>query len=242
MRVLLIEDDWEIVETVSLAFQIRWPEVELLSTHQGGEGIELAGSESPDIIVLDLGLPDMNGFQVMQQIRLFSSVPILVLTVRSEEADVVRGLEWGADDYMVKPFRQLELLARVRALTRRRSPPQSNAPLTWGALNFDPCTLRLNCGEKQVKLTSTEGRILRHLMRNAGHVVPHSSLAEEIWGQDCDGAAQSLKVYIRRLREKLEPDASRPQLVLAKTGVGYMLANPVDQPRAPVSVGQVQCH
>ncbi|MFC1860183.1 response regulator transcription factor [Chloroflexota bacterium] len=111
MKVLIIEDDPEIVEVISLAFQIRWPEVKLVSTNLGEKGVELVESESPDVVILDLGLPDISGYDVLKEIRAFSTVPILILTVRGEETDVVRGLEWGADDYMVKPFRQLELLS-----------------------------------------------------------------------------------------------------------------------------------
>ena len=226
MKALMIEDDREIVETVSLAFQIRWPEAGLLSTHLGENGIELAATESPDIIILDLGLPDVSGFDVLEQIRLFSVVPILILTVRSDETDIVKGLERGADDYMVKPFKQLELLARVRALTRRKSLPEERTPLVCGPLRFDPVTRQLISGERKARLTSTEGQILSHLMRNVGRVVTHSNLAETVWGEDYDGAVDSLKVYIRRLREKLEADASHPRLILAKTGVGYLLARP----------------
>jgi len=105
MKILIIEDDSEIVEVVSLAFQMRWPDVELIYTHLGEKGPELVESEHPDAVILDLGLPDINGFEVLKQIRGFSEVPVLILTVRGDEADIVKGLEWGADDYMIKPFR-----------------------------------------------------------------------------------------------------------------------------------------
>jgi len=226
MRVLMIEDDPEIVETVSLAFQMRWPEAKLSFTHLGEKGVEMAASQAPDIVILDLGLPDMSGYDVLKRIRLFSAVPILILTVRSEETDIVKGLEWGADDYLVKPFRQMELLARARALTRRKSATGQEDRLICGPLHFDPSTRQLVCGQKEVNLTSTEGHILHHLMKNAGHVVTHSSLAEAVWGEDYEGGTDSLKVYIRRLREKLEEDPSRPQLILVRSGVGYFLAKP----------------
>jgi two-component system response regulator VicR len=226
VKVLIIEDDREIVETISLAFQIRWPEAKLVSTHLGERGVELVESEAPDIVILDLGLPDISGFEALRQIRLFSMVPVIILTVRAEEPDVVKGLEWGADDYMVKPFRQLELLARVRALIRRQSPPGEEQRLVCGALSLEPSTCQLVNGEKEIDLTPTECHILHHLMKNAGHVVPHSSLAETVWGCDYDGAAASLKSHIRRLREKIEMDPSHPQLILARPGVGYLLAKP----------------
>ena len=226
MKVLVIEDDQGIVEAISLAFQIRWPEAKLISTHLGGKGVAMVESESPDVVILDLGLADISGFEVLQQIRLFSDVAVLILTVRAEEADVVKGLEWGADDYMTKPFRQLELLSRVRALTRRRSSLADTTTIVCGQLHLDPSTRQLFCGEKEINLTPTEGHILYHLMKNAGQVVTYSSLAELLWGEDYASAADSLKVYIRRLREKIEADPSNPMLILTKARAGYQLAKP----------------
>jgi len=225
MKVLIIEDDKEIVDAISLAFQIRWPEAKVVSTRLGEKGVELVESETPDIVILDLGLPDINGFEVLRQIRLFSGVPIIILTVRAEESDVVKGLEWGADDYIVKPFRQLELLARVRALIRRQTPAEEEM-LVVGPLRLEATTGQFLHNNKEIALTITESRLLSHLMRNAGHVVTHSSLAEAVWGNDYPGAADSIKVHIRRLREKIEADPSHPQLVLTKAGVGYFLARP----------------
>ena len=225
MKVLLIEDDREIVEAVSLAFQIRWPEAKVVSTHLGEKGVELVESEAPDVVILDLGLPDINGFEVLRQIRLFSPVPTIILTVRSEEGDVVKGLEWGADDYIIKPFRQLEFLARVKALIRRQHPSEEET-LACGPLRLDTTTGQLHLDGKEIALTVTENHILSHLMKNVGHVVTHSSLAEAVWGDDYPGAADSLKVHIRRLREKVEADPSHPQLILTKIGIGYFLAKP----------------
>ncbi len=226
MKVLIIEDDSEIVEVISLSFEIRWPGVELVSTHLGGKGVELVESENPDIVILDLGLPDISGFDALKEIRAFSDVPILVLTVRSEETDIVKGLEWGADDYMVKPFRQLELLSRIKALTRRASPSAREIPLVCGQLRFIPSTRQFYYGQKEINLTSTEGSILHQLMKNFGRVVTRSNLAEAVWGEDYPDSADSLKVYIRRLREKIETDPSQPELILTKTGLGYLLVKP----------------
>jgi two-component system KDP operon response regulator KdpE len=226
MKVLIIEDDRDIVEAISLAFQIRWPEAQLVSTHLGERGIDLVESEAPDIVILDLGLPDISGFDVLKQVRSFTEVPIIILTVRAEEADIVKGLEWGADDYVVKPFRQLELLARVRALIRRQSPPGEEPPVTCGPLRYDPSSCQLFHGEKEIFLTRTQGEILHHLMKNAGHVATHARLAEAVWGSEYPGAIDSLKVHIRHLREKIEADPSQPKLILTKSGVGYTLAKP----------------
>jgi len=226
MKVLIIEDDPEIIEVMSLAFQIRWPKVELVSSHLGEMGVKMAESENPDIVILDLGLPDISGFDVLKEIRTFSSVPILILTVRGEEADVVRGLEWGADDYMTKPFRQLELMSRIRALTRRADPSDRETPLVYGELSYDPSTRQLSYGQREIGLTRTEGYILHHLMKNAGQVSTYSSLAEAVWGDDYPGATESLRVYIRRLREKVEADPENPQIILTNSGIGYSLAKP----------------
>lgn len=226
MKLLIVEDDREIVEVISLAFKIRWPEATLVSTHLGERGVELVESENPDVVILDLGLPDTSGFDVLKHIRLFSDVPILILTVRSEESDVIKGLEWGADDYMVKPFRQLELLSRIRALTRRQSDLDTETPLVCGPLRLSPVTRELSYDEREISLTITENRILHQLMKNAGRVVTHSDLAESVWGKDHTDAAEALKVYIRRLRQKIEEDPSQPKLILTKAGTGYLLAKP----------------
>jgi two-component system response regulator VicR len=224
MKILIIEDDKEIVESISLAFEIRWPEAKVVSTHLGRKGTEMVESEEPDVVFLDLGLPDINGFEVLRQIRLFSHVPIIIITVKSDEADVVKGLERGADDYIIKPFRQLELLARVKALIRRHNPLEE-------ALDFGPLHLNVPTGEleyegKEIALTLTESRIIGHLMKNTGHVVSHSSLAEAVWEIDYPGAADGLKVHIRRLREKVETDPSHPNLIITKSGIGYYLKRP----------------
>ena len=228
MKILVIEDDPQIVEAISLAFQIRWPEAKMVSTHQGEKGIDLVETEKPDIVILDLGLPDINGFDVLKQVRLFSDIPILILTARAEESDIVKGLEWGADDYMVKPFRQLELLSRIKALTRRRMSITTDAPVVVGPLSYNAATGQLNFNQREINLTPTEGRILHHLMRNAGQVVTHSSLSDAVWGEEYPGAVESLKVYIRRLREKLEAEPQHPHFILTKAGVGYLLVKPAE--------------
>ena len=226
-KVLIVEDDQEIVSFVRLAFQMRWPEAQLVSTSLGEEGLELVETENPDLVILDLGLPDISGFDVLRQIRLFSSVPVVILTVKADEADMVKGLEWGADDYVVKPFRQLELLARLKVQLRKQIPPGEEAPIICSSLRLDPSTYQLTYGGKEISLTIVEGRIMQHLMQNAGHVITHSRLAEAVWGEDHPGAIDSLRVYIRYLREKLEEDPSHPKLILTKVGIGYLLAKPV---------------
>lgn len=222
MKVLLIEGDREIIDAISLAFQIRWPEAEVVSTRLGQKGLELVESESPDIIILDLSLPDISGFEVLREYRRFSNVPTIFLTVRSDEVDIVKGLEWGADDYIVKPFRQLEFLVRVKALIRQQSYPKQETIFS-GPLSLETATGQLDNSGKEVLLTTIESLILAHLMRNAGSIIKRSNLAEAVWGEDYPGSVDSLKVHIRRLREKIEPDPSDPKLILTKSGVGYFL-------------------
>jgi two-component system response regulator VicR len=223
MKALIIEDDPEIVESITLALKIRWPDTQIASTHLGKKGIDLAGSEEPDIIILDLGLPDMSGFEVLKDIRAFSASPIIILTVKGDEADIVRGLEWGADDYIVKPCGQLELLARIKARIRDKTRQDKDSPLSYGTLRFDPEARQLVNRGNEIKITAIEAHIIYHLMKNAGHVVAYSSLAEAVWGEDYPGSVDSLRVHIRRLREKIEEDPSHPRIILTKAGLGYYL-------------------
>ncbi len=226
MKVLVVEDDQKTVDVIAIVFQIGWPEAKVISTSSGEKGVEMVESESPDIVILDLGLPDISGFEVLKQIRLVSAVPIIILSERGEESEVVQGLSWGANDYVLKPFRQLELLARVRTQLRKQKPMEEDLSITFGPLHFGSSLHELRYDEKEICLTGTEGRILYRLMKNQGKVVTYSSLAEEVWGEDYPGAADSIKVYIRRLRGKLEQEPGHPQLILNKAGVGYFLAKP----------------
>ncbi|MFC2020626.1 response regulator transcription factor [Chloroflexota bacterium] len=226
MKILMIEDETEITEVISIAFQMRWPDVKLISTELGEKGLELVETEHPDAVILDLGLPDISGFDILKQIRMFSKVPVLVLTARGEETDIVKGLEWGADDYMTKPFRQLELMSRVKALIRRASSLTAEPTLVYGRLRLDSSIGQLTDGERNISLTRTESTILQYLMNNIGRLVTYSSLAEEVWGQDYPDASDSLRVYIRRLRMKVEVDPGNPKIILNKPGIGYMMKEP----------------
>ena len=225
-KVLAIEDDEEIVGSVSLAFDSDWPEAALFTCTTGEEGMDWVEIEDPDIVILDLNLPDMSGFEVLRQLRLFSAVPVVVLTVREEEEDVAKALELGADDYLTKPFRKKELLARLRAQLRRHTTPDGEAPTVCGALRFDPATCQLKHGERDVNLTLIEGRIIHFLMRYPGQVVTHSRLSEAVWGEDCHSSNVSLRSHISRFRKKLETDPSDPRMILTKPGVGSGLAKP----------------
>jgi len=225
-KVLIIEDDKEIVDSVSLSLHKDWPEAEIVSAATGEEGLDLVEAEAPAIVILDLGLPDMSGFDVLRQIRFFSSVPVVVITVREAEEDVAKALELGADDYMTKPFRKKELLARLKAQLRKQYFSDDELPMFCGSLFFEPATCQLRYSGKDISLTIVEGRIIQCLMKHSGQVVTHFRLAEAVWGEDYSGATVSLRSHIRRLRIKLEPDPSNPQLILTKAGIGYSLAKP----------------
>lgn len=229
MKVLVIDDSPEIIEVVSLCFQLRWPNAELSSSAEGEKGLLLVETENPDIVILDIGLPDIDGFEVLRQIRLFSDVPVIILTVRDEEIDKVKGFELGADDYVTKPFSHLELLARVAAALRRRSslPFGEHAePFTSDDLYIDYSTRQVLVRGKEAKLTPIEYGLLYNLTRNAGRVISHSDLLEKVQGSEYADAIENLKVYIQRLRGKIENDRSNPRLILTERGVGYRFAKP----------------
>lgn len=223
MKVLIIEDTQEIIDVLKMVFGMRWPDARLVATAMGNKGVELVESENPDVVILDLGLPDISGFDVLKQIRTFSSVPIMILTVRGEEADIVKGLEWGADDYMVKPFRQMELMSRIQALTRRTGPSIEENPLVSGQLRYTPRTKQLFKGETEINITPTEASIMECLMKNKGQVVTYTDLGEAVWGENFSDPVDSLRVYIRRLRQKIEEDPEQPKVILNRSGVGYSL-------------------
>jgi two-component system response regulator VicR len=223
MKTLIIEDDPEIIETIFLIMKIRWPDCVMVSESTGKRGLELAEIEDPDLVIIDLGLPDMSGFDVLRQIRTFSKTPIIIVTVRGEEADIVKGLELGADDYMVKPFGQMELLARAQAVIRRSLPGIDENPITLGGMRFSPSFGKISFNGRDIALTNIEGLILYQLMNNPGVVLNYTTLAEKIWGDYYPGAVNSLRVYIRHLRSKLEVDPYHPRFILTKVGVGYFI-------------------
>ena len=225
MKVIIIEDDLEIVESVSLTIHMMWPESEIISTGLGNEGIGLVSSENPDIVILDIGLPDISGFEVLKQVHLFSAVPILVLTVRSEEKDIVKALETGAGEYITKPFRQMEFLARLKLLLRKGDPSYIASRFTIGDWQFDHYSHKLLGNSGEIHLSNTESTILSHLFLNKGKVVTFRALANTLWESEYPGCKDAIQVYIRRLRQKIEVDASQPKLILTKTGIGYYLKN-----------------
>ena len=231
MKVLLIEDSPEIVSTLSLTFKLRWPEAILVATDKGAQGIEMVESESPDIIILDINLPDMTGFEALEQIRLFSDVPTVILTVRDDEVDKVRGLEMGADDYITKPFSPLDLLARVKAVLRRsglRHPEEEDLPpLVTGNLTINFSTREVLLGDGRVHLTPTEYKVLCCLARNEGRIVTQETLKHQVWGSEARYIhASVLKKYVYQLRTKLGDSSDPPRMLLSERGVGYRFIKP----------------
>lgn len=229
MKVLIIEDDLVAVESVSLCFEIRWAGVQVISTAKGAGGAELVDTESPDVVILDLGLPDIDGMEVLRHIRSFSDVPLIILTGRDDQTTTVRGLELGADDYITKPFDPMVLLARVKAILRRSQMPELRGEeKAWvsGNLVIDLATRETTLSGKPVKLTPTEYQLLYHLVRNEGKVLSHRFLLQKVWGEEYIDSIEFIKKYIHRLREKLGDDLSNPKLILSERGMGYKLIRP----------------
>ncbi len=227
MKILVIEDAQEIVDTITLCFELRWPGVQVISTPEGRQGLTLAETQSPDIIILDLGLPDMDGFDVLKDIRSYSNVPIIIVTVRGDEIDRVRGLELGADDYVTKPFSHIELLARIQAVLRRTSIPAIKAeqkPFQSPRITIDFNTRTITADGQAIKLTPTEYNLLNYLVMNTGTTLTHRALLEKVWGEEYIDSPEYLKVYIQRLRNKLEEDPSNPNILISQRGVGYKFA------------------
>lgn len=223
MKILIIEDDDSIVSMITLAFQMRWPEAQVVSTQLGEEGLQLVEDERPDIVILDLGLPDINGFEVLKHIRLFSNVPVIMLTVRHEERDIVKAIEMGADDYIAKPFGNLELLARVKAQIRRQCLDDIAISIEKGPFRFAETLRIVFINGVKVTLTKTEGQILHMLLKNSDNVINYSTISRIIWGDESFGSQETIHVYMRRIREKIEEDPSNPKYLLNKHGIGYTL-------------------
>jgi len=227
MKILVIEDDPIISETVTICFNLRWPEAEIITTDSGEQGLKLATSFTPDIIILDVGLPGMDGYETLRRLRSITDAPAIMLTAKDGEVAKVKGLEYGADDYITKPFSHIELLARVRAVLRRTvasTPEQSR-----GSYLSEPAGLEIDLDSRTVhrhgrlvSLAPLEYSLLYHLTSNEGRVLTHSVLLAKVWGQEYVEEVDYLKVYIRRLRTKLGDNPQNPELIHTERGVGYI--------------------
>jgi two-component system KDP operon response regulator KdpE len=191
--------------------------------------LELIDSEIPDLIILDIMLPGMDGYELCQHIREFLTTPIIMLTAKVEDADKVKGLKLGADDYLTKPFNVQELLARIEAVLRRTSAPEDIGPhrtITCGDLTFDFVKNRVTLQGQEVGLTATEYKLLFHLVSNAGRVMLHHDLLTKVWGSEYQDELEYLRAYIRHLRKKIEENPHQPKYILSKPGIGYLFISP----------------
>ncbi len=223
MKVLVIEDADEVVESIKLCISIRWPECTILSTPNGKTGLRLLETESPDVIILDLALMDGYGLDVLKEIRRFSDVPVLIVSVKADEMSRVKGLEYGADDYIVKPFSHTELLARIRAVLRRAHMPElwkDEGVIKAGRVTIDLAAGRVYVDGKETEFSATEWKLLSYLARNAGKVIPAQALAVNVWGLNYVESS-TIKMCIRRLRQKLGEDTQSPRIIRSFRGRGY---------------------
>ncbi len=226
-KVLIVDDEKLIVK--GLRFSLQQDGYETDCAYDGEEAVAMAKNSVYDIILLDVMLPKLSGLEVCQQIREFSDVPIIMVTARGEDLDKILGLDYGADDYITKPFNVLEVKARIKAVLRR-SAKQSSAvsekavkinELVGGDLLLDVDNRRLYIGEREVNLTSKEFELLELLVRNPGKVYSREKLLSDVWGADFPGDVRTVDVHIRRLREKIETNPSEPMYVQTKWGIGY---------------------
>jgi DNA-binding response OmpR family regulator len=226
LKALIIEDDHNLTKAVSLALRARWPQANVVNIAEGDRGLEAVETESPDIVLLDLGLPDIDGMEVLRQIRLFSYVPVIVITVRNQELDKLNALEIGADDYLTKPFSYLELVARVNALLRRIivnvQGNTSNTSFSSDDLFIDFNNQEVLVQGNPIRLTPIQYKLLYYLVNNAGHVMPYNTLITKVWGdEEVDIGNESLKVHIHYLRQKLGDNPHNPTRIITVPGFGY---------------------
>ena len=218
-RVLLVDDEPEFLSTLTITLRSRGYDVS--HAPDGASALRVASETQPEVVVLDLGLPDVDGIDVIRRLRAWTAVPILVLSGRSDSADKVDALDAGADDYVTKPFGMDELLARLRAMTRR-APPEGEAPrIRFGDVEVDLAELRVIRSGRLVRLTPTEWQLLEVLVRNPGRLLGHARLLLEVWGPGYETAHGNLRLYMAQLRRKLEPDPARPVHLLNEPGMGY---------------------
>lgn len=227
--ILAADDDPQLLRLMTRNLQLEGYDV--LGASDGQQALELIESNPPDLVLLDVMMPKMDGFTVCYRVREFSSVPIIIVTARGQDQDKVRGLDLGADDYLTKPFSVDELLARVRAVLRRsqftaREHAQGlRASTATGELTVDYSQHLVTLAGREISLTPTEYRILAYLAQNVGHVVTQDLLLDHVWGSEYLGESHMLQVNINRLRRKLEVDPTQPRYILTKVGIGYSLAS-----------------
>lgn len=224
MKALVVDDERTLADVIG--FSLRREGFEVIQAYDGQMALTRWEEESPDIILLDINLPKLDGFAVCKKIREVSNTPILLLTVRGEEDDIVHGLDLGADDYVTKPFSPRQLIARVHAILRRAGQPQSTAYRKIGNLVFDPSRREVIFGQnKPIALTTLESRLLDCLMINAGQVMTSDAIIDHVWGPQ-GGDRDMLRQLVRRLRQKIEPDHTNPFYIETIPGLGYGFNKP----------------
>ena len=220
--VLIIDDEVQIRRLLRVTLEAAG--YRILEAANGEDGLAEAAQRNPDVIILDLGLPAMDGLTVLKRLREWSRAPVLVLSVQEGEGDKVAALDNGADDYMTKPFSTAELLARLRVVRRHAQPESDNAVFHSGPLEMDLAARIVRIKGREIKMTPTEYSFLRLLARHAGKVVTHRQILKEVWGPAYGEQTHYLRVYVAHLRDKIESDPARPELLLTEPGVGYRLA------------------
>jgi DNA-binding response OmpR family regulator len=228
MKILVVDDDPKLRDALDAGLTLQWQDVEVLTAEDGESGLALFFEHEPDVVLLDVAMPRKSGFEVLRDIRRVSDVPVIMLTGRVEDIDQVRGLELGADDYIAKPFSHLALIARIKAVLRRAQlpPPVRAVPdFTAGALAIHFQNEEVTVDGEAVKLTPVEYRLLYHLVRNAGHLLPHQALLERVWGVDYEASPEYLKVFVSRLRAKLRSPAGY-EYIQTERGRGYRFVSP----------------
>lgn len=218
-RVLVVDDEPQIVRALTINLRARGYDV--CTAGDGADALQLAASHQPDVVILDLGLPDLDGVDVIVGLRGWTTVPILVLSGRNDSLDKVDALDAGADDYVTKPFGMDELMARLRALLRRHDPPSEAPAVTFGNVVVDLAATRVTVGGEEVRLTPTEWHLLTALVRHPGKLHSQRDLLNEVWGPGYETAQGNLRLYMAQLRRKLEPDPSRPVHFRTEPGMGY---------------------
>lgn len=223
MRILIADDDQQILRALRILLTARGYEVSI--ARNGAEALSQAVEHHPDLVMLDLGMPELNGIEVIEGLRGWTSVPILVVSGRTDSGDKVDALDAGADDYVTKPFAADELLARIRALTRRQTPSADEPVVTFGDIAVDlaahQVTRRTADGDESVRLTPTEWAILEVLVRNPRRLVTRQALLTQVWGPQYTSDTGYLRLYLAQLRKKLEPEPSHPRYLLTEPGMGY---------------------
>jgi two-component system KDP operon response regulator KdpE len=225
-RILVVDDEPQIRRALQINLRARGYDVELADC--GERALEMAARHHPDVVVLDLGLPGIDGVEVIRGLRGWSTVPILVLSVRDRESDKVAALDAGADDYVSKPFGMDELLARLRAALRRATPADEAAAVETADFTIDLAAKRVIRDGDEVHLTPTEWQLVEVLVRNRGRLVAQRQLLQEVWGPQYEDQTNYLRVFMAQVRRKLEPEPSRPRYFITEAGMGYRFETPED--------------